>query len=111
MRILNINKDGGWLNLNFTAGVYSVCVEAVNCGPVLLHQCVAIFFCSSGIMNCILFTFENNSNAHALVGVCCVVFIIISDEQLHQTEAAVVPMLNVHSDDFPFSRIKDAFIL
>jgi len=40
--------------------MFSACVAAVKCRPVLYH-CVVIFFWSSGIMEwtCMLFTFEN----------------------------------------------------
>jgi len=38
--------------------VFSGCVVAVKCRPILYH-CVDIFFWSFGIMNCMLFTFEN----------------------------------------------------
>jgi len=38
--------------------VFSACVAAVKCRPVL-HRCVVILFWSSGIMDCMLFTFEN----------------------------------------------------
>jgi len=45
---------------NLLQMVFSACVAAVKCRPVL-HHCVVIFFWSSGIMECtcMLFTFEN----------------------------------------------------
>jgi len=37
--------------------VFSACVAAVKCGPVL-HHCVVLFYWFSGIMDCMLFTLE-----------------------------------------------------
>jgi len=44
----------------FVNMVFSACVAAVKCRPIL-HHCVVIFFWSSGIMECtcMLFTFVN----------------------------------------------------
>ena len=44
--------------LNLLQLVFSACVAAVKCRRVL-HRCVVIFFWSSGIMDCMWFTFEN----------------------------------------------------
>ena len=41
-----------------TTLMFSACVAAVKCRPVL-HHCVVMFFWSSGIMYCMLLTFEN----------------------------------------------------
>ena len=38
---------------------FSACVVAVKC-RLVLHYCIVIYFWSSGIMGCLLFTFENS---------------------------------------------------
>jgi len=45
-------------------------------GLLVLHHCVVIFFWSSEIMDCMLFTFEKKSSAHALRGVSGVISFI-----------------------------------
>jgi len=44
--------------IELTTGVLSACVAAVKCRPVLYHR-VVIFAWSSGIIDCMLFTFKN----------------------------------------------------
>jgi len=48
---------------------------------MVFHFCVGIFFWSSGIMDCMLFTFQNMSSAHALSGVSGVASFITTYEQ------------------------------
>ena len=61
--------------------MFSTYVAAVICRPVL-HHCVFIFFWSSAIIECMLFTFDNKSPARALGGVGGVASFIIIDGQI-----------------------------
>jgi len=58
--------------------VFSACVAAVKCRPVL-HHCVVIFFRSSGVMDSMLFTFENRVRSCSR-GVSGVASFITTDE-------------------------------
>jgi len=58
MNMHEIRIGGVTLNLinnNLLQLVFSACVAAVKCRP-LLHHCVVIFFWSSGNIDCMLFT-------------------------------------------------------
>ena len=52
------------VEFNLLQLMFSACVAAVKCRPVL-HQCVVIFFLSSGIMDCICLIWKK-STAYAL---------------------------------------------
>jgi len=72
--------------------VFSARVAAVKCRPVL-RQCVVIFFWFSGIMHCMLLTFESG-----------VVFFITTDEQLQQNQSCCFPMQAMLLGGFPWSQ-------
>jgi len=68
---------------------------------LLLYYCVAIFFWSTEIMDCMLFWFENKSCAHALGGVRGEASCVTIGNSCNTTKTASFPLLAVLPEDVP----------
>ena len=76
----------------------SACVAAVKCRPVL-HHCAVMFFWSSGIMECVLFTFQNGVPLMRL-GASVVWNLLLPLNNINKTEAALFSIQAMLSRDF-----------
>ena len=76
---------GGKSVFTMTVLTYVAYVAAVECRPVL-HHCVVIFFWSSEIMDCMLFTFKNSSYARGTSVVQNLLLLLMNS--FHKTDAA-----------------------
>ena len=74
-------ESGSWTSCFFTLSNSSSAPPLKQTG-VLLFMALCSVFCSSGVIDCMLLTFENKSSDHALGRFSCVESFITIHEQL-----------------------------
>ena len=99
-----------WTHLTFslmidTRLVFSACVAAIKCHPVL-HHCAVIFSQSAGITSCMFLTFKNRVLLMCKEASVLLHFTLPLINNLNKTQAAIFHMQVILSKDFPLSRKK-----